>query len=534
MNSPFKDILNTNTVPSDAECQSINDLLKNPRKQCADFNAQISRMQKSLDDLMRDRDELQSFIDAHLALVSPARRLPDDVIREIFVAALPSRNCIMSATEPPLLLCKICRPWRALALSTPQLWASVHIAVPSSSRMEKMTTMVDNWLSRSGVLPLSLSVVVSNTAEPDIDVSTLLNSLIHFSSRWKKFSLTLPSLLSFSPLSKVSPEHLSMLEHVCVKRQTFHGEPVHSGFEVWRSIFAFIGAPNLRNAFLNPQLAQCLSLPWGQLRHLNLSNDTSAYIASHTALAILRQCVGLESCVLAVNFDAEIEAPPPEPCRMEHLQYLSLETSGEESLSPFCENLQLPNLRFLEYCDFGDVRLRFLPILSTAHLVESLSIQSRPSITDLVEALRLMPMLLDLRLEDGPVRILAGQGWPVDYGHDELVALLTPGADADGPVLSPQLRRIVLRNVQALSEDALLKFLQARTSPHLRDIAHLSTVRVQFLRRMEVDIFPPLHERLAAGLEVTLDYEPDPRMYSPSEGLEAHSAEFANTRPVEW
>jgi uncharacterized coiled-coil DUF342 family protein len=90
MDSPFKDILNTNTVPSDAECQSIHDLLKDPRRKCADLNEQIARMRKSLADLMRDRDELQSFIDAHLALISPARRLPDDVVREIFVAALPS------------------------------------------------------------------------------------------------------------------------------------------------------------------------------------------------------------------------------------------------------------------------------------------------------------------------------------------------------------------------------------------------------------------------------------------------------------
>jgi hypothetical protein len=40
-----------------------------------------------------------------------------------FVAALPSdRNCIIS-----LPFCALCRTWRAQALATPRLWASLHI-----------------------------------------------------------------------------------------------------------------------------------------------------------------------------------------------------------------------------------------------------------------------------------------------------------------------------------------------------------------------------------------------------------------------
>ncbi|KAJ7845498.1 hypothetical protein B0H14DRAFT_2193944, partial [Mycena olivaceomarginata] len=61
------------------------------------------------------------------AAVSPVRRLPEDIFRGLFIAALPStRNCALSADEAPFLLCRICRSWRAIARTTPCLWASIH------------------------------------------------------------------------------------------------------------------------------------------------------------------------------------------------------------------------------------------------------------------------------------------------------------------------------------------------------------------------------------------------------------------------
>ncbi|KAJ7253553.1 hypothetical protein C8J57DRAFT_626486 [Mycena rebaudengoi] len=122
MESPFRHMLNTNIIPDDAECQQIRDFLVDPRREAAQLAEQIARMQKVLEDLTRKRDDLTEFINAHLALVSPARRLPDDIVREIFVASLPAgRNCAISAQESPLLLCTICQSWRSLALSMPRI-----------------------------------------------------------------------------------------------------------------------------------------------------------------------------------------------------------------------------------------------------------------------------------------------------------------------------------------------------------------------------------------------------------------------------
>jgi hypothetical protein len=165
-------------------------------------------------------------------------------------------------------------------------------------------------------------------------------------------------------------------------------------------------------------------------------------------------------------------------------------------------------------------------MLSSAPLVEFLTILSSLSIDFLLQALRLMPMLQELRLVEN-------QDPPFDADHRELIDRLTPVGHPDGPIICPRLRRIVLRKVWLLSDDTLLKFIQARTGPHLRDVAHLASVHVEFLRPIEVDILPPLGDLLTAGtLEVALQYPRWPT-YSPSDGLVLHRADFANGLP-EW
>ncbi|KAJ6561804.1 hypothetical protein B0H19DRAFT_903367, partial [Mycena capillaripes] len=68
------------------------------------------------------------FGDGHLALLLPIRRIPDDILRKIFVSCLPqTQNAAISPREAPILLCGVTSGWRHVALSTPQLWSSLHL-----------------------------------------------------------------------------------------------------------------------------------------------------------------------------------------------------------------------------------------------------------------------------------------------------------------------------------------------------------------------------------------------------------------------
>ncbi|KAJ6594712.1 hypothetical protein B0H19DRAFT_1009754, partial [Mycena capillaripes] len=127
--------------------------------------------EKAIDKLAAERDGLSAFVEAHKALISPVRRLPLDIIQEIFVACIPiHRNCVMSASEPPILLGRICSSWRAISLSTPRLWARLHIAEPPltfgpaaelhDKKAAQRLEITEMWLGRSGQCPLSISLQV--------------------------------------------------------------------------------------------------------------------------------------------------------------------------------------------------------------------------------------------------------------------------------------------------------------------------------------------------------------------------------------
>ncbi|KAJ7162289.1 hypothetical protein C8R46DRAFT_1104129, partial [Mycena filopes] len=177
--SPFAARLGTNYCPSDQEILQINSLLAEPSLRLKNLDDEIADLQKAIDKLAAERETIAAFVDAHKALISPARRLPLDIIEAIFVACLPThRNCVMSASEAPVLLGRICSPWRTISLATPRLWSSLHITHPSTEQDSSVPasvvaettalrlTVAQTWLRRSGQCPLSISYALPPSQAP--------------------------------------------------------------------------------------------------------------------------------------------------------------------------------------------------------------------------------------------------------------------------------------------------------------------------------------------------------------------------------
>ncbi|KAJ7682366.1 hypothetical protein DFH06DRAFT_972553 [Mycena polygramma] len=125
MESPFLNRLNTNYVPSDEEIESI-------RTDLALRGQELARINERIRELSAQRDQLQTYMESHKALISHPRRLPSDIVREIFTACLPW-PAVMDAQEAPLLLCQICSAWRIIALSTPSPLVRISRHRPSSN-----------------------------------------------------------------------------------------------------------------------------------------------------------------------------------------------------------------------------------------------------------------------------------------------------------------------------------------------------------------------------------------------------------------
>ncbi|KAF7376851.1 hypothetical protein MSAN_00102600 [Mycena sanguinolenta] len=216
MPSPFVPRLGTNYCPTDEEILEINVLLVEPILRLKGLDDEITNLQKVMDKLAEERGRVAAYIEAHKALISPVRRLPLDIIQELFVACLPThRNCVMSASEAPVLLGRVCSSWRAISHTTPRLWSSLHVVEPlqnladptSASFEEKVARRLEitqTWLGRSGQCPLSISLQSAlepasppGTATPSGTSMRFMRTLLAFAPRWQHVRFTAPlSLLS--------------------------------------------------------------------------------------------------------------------------------------------------------------------------------------------------------------------------------------------------------------------------------------------------------------------------------------------------
>ncbi|KAJ7500352.1 hypothetical protein B0H11DRAFT_2276007 [Mycena galericulata] len=481
--SPFDDILYTNAVPSDADCQRIHDLLVGPQKEAAALVQEVVRVQSLLDELISKRDQLYTFIDAHLALVSPVRRLPDDVVREIFVAALPSdQNAIMSEKEAPLLLSHISQGWRNVALSTPRLWSTLHLVNPPVRslhsyipKLHQINSAVATWLSRSGTLPVLISFIAPllypprGASEEEISALveaarsasfTLIQTLIEFCTRWISIRFNVPDDSYLTPLAALSVNDVPKLSSV--------GMNMVNGETGWNSM-SFLGTPSLRAVSLRDG-AHTSPIRWDALAHLSIQ-FMGITLSFDETLAILRHCTNLETLHLTINHHQAHGQTHTRPCHLAHLWRLSL--IGFHG--PFDSASPSPLLTLISSSD-GLEHLRLS--------VHNITVDS------LIEMLQKAPALRELALAAEPV-----SPPPPNFGpwrptpDDRLLSLLDS-------TLCPRLQQVTLLQFNALSDDALLAFVQTRTDPSLARCARLSRVIAHFSRARQVDIIPSLQQIL--------------------------------------
>ncbi|KAJ6559913.1 hypothetical protein B0H19DRAFT_1375868 [Mycena capillaripes] len=546
MDSPFQDILHTNVAPSDSECRGILDFLEGPCKQIDDLTAELRRLESLRKELLQKRRELRKFIDAHRALLSPVRRLPEDIVGAIFLACLPStRNPAISDREAPLLLCRICRSWRSLALATPRLWAAIHIVVPAQSQLERITNLVGIWLKRSGVVPLDISMVLSrsynahvswNADDPwdadysydtnDCDRSQLFSALVAVSRRWKSIEIPLTEHLSGGSLfSTLTAENVPLLEMLKIggTSKEFTLTPLN-----WTSV-PFIASRGLRRLTI-PGSHRCDEIPiaWNLLTHLKITRS-DGFLTGSIALAILRQGTSLQTCELCIA-DGTPEGTdllPKEDFSRPQLCHLVIKRHTSLERGNFLGTVNLPNLQSLHYerwegvCEPNLVLL--LPSTPTLECLR-LSTLGTQSHTYL-DILSHIPTLKALTIVGEPCEATEQppSRWFPPPGDGKFLEHLTlsPGLDA---AICPHLESVEFQHFDATADETLLQFVRSRTQPKIPNVAELTHVVVEFTRPMDFDITFHLQDAIARGLAISLKYYIPPEeteidvSYSPWEG----------------
>ncbi|THV07101.1 hypothetical protein K435DRAFT_742724, partial [Dendrothele bispora CBS 962.96] len=289
--SPFEHLLTTNVCPTDAEFDSVFASLVRPIERVSSLSTEITKLETSLHKLRSERECLTSYINAHKPILSPARRIPPEILATIFIHTLPcDRFPTRSVNESPLLLGRVCSLWRAVSLSIPELWNRLHIVIPSSADSNLLCQVlsarakyVETWLSRSGALPISFSLYSYNWTQhaPAQDaretmisiIHTMMSSLLHFSKRWKQVDFRVPGIiykLLREPIGSLTREDVPLLESFKVEFSTWGitdiTEPEY--------FFGILQAPALRSVSFTGLCSKVsgMSLQWQNIQHMQFSS----------------------------------------------------------------------------------------------------------------------------------------------------------------------------------------------------------------------------------------------------------------------
>ncbi|KAK7054705.1 hypothetical protein VNI00_003168 [Paramarasmius palmivorus] len=534
--SPYDHLFETNYIPSPVQIKEIKELVRRKEEELRILNKKIVQLQV-------ERDKLQSFVDGHHALLSPARRLPRDVLAEIFLQCLPTVQLpVCSATDAPLLLTTICRSWREIAVTTPRLWRAIHFVIPN---LAGYYTLDDNfrsffaaqkeglelWLNRSCSVLLTISLYLHlDTTRPRAvkdELQTmyiqLLDSLLCHSTRWEALYFKgLPaSILSALRDAEVPRLHTFLLEN---SEHSFMVPPTL--LEAPSPIFSAIArAPSLHALHIRYSQVDFFTLPvrWYNLTDLTLYHGSITSISTPTITnpteilhRLAQTCPSLCTLKLSldvlpgnlqdVSFETQVW---PQLSRLSisfhHMRIHSritfpvLKNMFNTITTPTLSHLALivpehlgPDVPLMPEAPFLDMLIR-----SKCHLT-SLDLDLRMTDKALIDCLQCMPSLTAFQLTDGQQPYGHYQGADEDVLpetfqttlSDTLFRVLTPTTSSTNDVLCSKLETVSLRHCALSHADDLIDFVLARSGQN--DTAKLKSFKVVFRTgRFRRVVLPP-------------------------------------------
>ncbi|KAI5835154.1 hypothetical protein K523DRAFT_228802 [Schizophyllum commune Tattone D] len=98
----------------------------------------------------------------HRALLSPMRRIPQELWSEIFLLALPDDWDLQPVGIRSLALAQVCYQWRYIALHTPRIWSGIHIWAWKYGIELCDEAIIGRELQKSGQVPLRLTLDMTN------------------------------------------------------------------------------------------------------------------------------------------------------------------------------------------------------------------------------------------------------------------------------------------------------------------------------------------------------------------------------------
>ncbi|KAF8898033.1 hypothetical protein CPB84DRAFT_1781199 [Gymnopilus junonius] len=473
--------LHSSFIPSTEDEVTIMHAITQIRSAIDLVDEEIYRLNSALAKLQGYRADLFTCVQQHRVVLSPMRRLPTEILGEIFLFATYGHSVQWpfppeGRNSMPWVLGQVCSYWRTVALSLPPLWSEIHLDLTpveetpernfdglsqvqaaqflddvAVKREKLMVAMFETCLHRSKKEPLTFAFK-SVSGNPSPYIAQIICSLVKHAERWMDINITWEALNAYrKDLEPVKNRLLNLTRlDVGIASNIFYFEPT-------RPVDIFQQAPKLRQLTLTAiaEPLQSLLIPWSQITSL----ATKACLSQEGEFTqMMHSAVNLES--LTTEHERILEVASSSPVHLPRLQRLNIVAKGSYIPKVF-QFLTMPNLRELSI----QALTPFLADLTLPMLVRSrcnptqLSFLSSLSVDgsweeniSVVKLLSALSSVTDLRL----VVLKSG---------DQLMPRLQYNRQGPPSVL-PNLRRIEVEDRLCTSANRVVDTLSSRLEGH--------------------------------------------------------------------
>ncbi|KAJ6465180.1 hypothetical protein C8R47DRAFT_1326523 [Mycena vitilis] len=308
-------LLNNNQPPDDSEISFIRLAISSTDAPLTRLDEEISKLQKTLKRLEEERALLSSHRTRNIAILSPLRRMPPEVLSEIFLWAVPSTTDALRCTKfdmdaSPWVLLRTSSRWRAIALYTPSLWTRIAVdySLHHDASFAYPLPLAKAQIARSQTRKLKVHFYAHPGAEAEPQVQ-LFEFLAQHSSRWEELSIGLTSaIVSLLPALQ---NRVPSLERLWIQ---WDGDSESQTIE---SIDCFQTAPSLVDAgVLNEFSLVSTVFPVHQLTRYQLDGPWA------THKEILKLASNLIEAHIEISFDEDSWPEPNGTIDLRHVRRL--------------------------------------------------------------------------------------------------------------------------------------------------------------------------------------------------------------------
>ncbi|KAJ7584409.1 hypothetical protein C8J56DRAFT_893062 [Mycena floridula] len=300
----------------------------------AEIDDRIAQLEKALEELDQEREVASKDISKYKRLLTPTRRLPNDVLHEIFLhciseatfdfslhaSLLPAMDQFFFGQSQHLneILIHVCSSWRTAGLECRGLWTHIGLRVGPILPPPKHTFLLLQRIKRAGPAPLSIVLDIQPRFAAN---NPLLPILFVSSSCWRKLFIGSRSWRFWEKLAPIrgSLEQLEILL-ICGQRS--------------ESIDIFQFAPKLHSLRTHIGSLERLELPWEQITHFSNVHESAIDPGP-----LLSNAPMLQVCRLSIS-EADFTG-----YHLENLRALTIcVNSLPTALAPMLDSLQTPSL----------------------------------------------------------------------------------------------------------------------------------------------------------------------------------------------